>query len=124
MSSSPVETLDVVERKSVEIRESRHINALLAASAELSQRQFFTVRVKNGKYHLTAGKYLGVVPLNDELVLRVRPKVPTNRVVEILRCADESPIVIDMLERHYQPGGDVDVLELLIRALHGALSPI
>ncbi len=113
--------LDVIERGTVELVDESHVRAVLAVGSELQSKSFFTVTVKNGKYYLTAGKYIGVIPIGRDLTLRINSKVPTARLVNVLTIARESPIVIRLLERYYQPGTDRNVFELLILALHGAL---
>ena len=124
MNGLGVESLDIIERGSLTLLDEDHIRAVLEAGPELEARQYFNVRVKSGRYTITAGKYLGVIPIGANLVLRVRPKVPTSRLVDLLGIARESPLFIQLMERHYAPGQDVDVLEMLLLALHRSLRPL
>lgn len=119
-----VESLDIIERGSLELHNEDHVRTILSAGPEFEERQYFTVHVKSGRYFINAGKYIGVIPLSPKLVLRVRSKVPTTRLIKILGIARESPILIRLLERQYTPGENLDILELLILALHGNLPPL
>lgn len=122
MNYSHAEFLDVVERGEVLVENDVHIRILLALGSEFEARQFFTIRVKRGKYFLTAGKYIGVIPISPDLILRVAPKVSTSQLIHILRLAKESPLLISLLERSYAQGKDLTVPDLLIHALHRELS--
>ncbi|MCI9872739.1 McrC family protein [Arthrobacter humicola] len=113
--------LDVVERGEVLVESDEHIRILMALGSEFEERQFFTIRVKRGKYFLTAGKYVGVIPISRGLILRVAPKVSTSQLIHILRLAKESPLLINLLERSYAQGDDLSLLDLLIHALHREL---
>ena len=37
-------------------------------------RDYFDIRFQGDRLWITAGKYIGVVPLNDEVAIRVEPK--------------------------------------------------
>lgn len=119
-----VEYLDVVERGEVLVAEDSHVRTLMSLGSEFEDRQFFSIRVRRGRYFLTAGKYVGVIPISRELVLRVRPKVSTGQLIRILKLAGEPPLLINLLDRSYADGVDLSVQELLVRALHRELPVI
>lgn len=116
-----VDYLDVIERGEVLVAKDSHVRTLMSLGSEFEDRQFFSIRVRRGRYYLTAGKYVGVIPISRELVLRVRPKVSTGQLIRILRLAGEPPLLIDLLDRSYAEGVDLSVQELLVRALHREL---
>lgn len=116
--------IDIEERGSLELTDESHVRAMLSIGPELQDRQYFTLGAKGGKYFVTAGRYIGVIPVGHELTLRVRPKVSIPRLVEILERADEEPHVLHDLARDYEPAVDWDVSELLILALHRSLAPL
>lgn len=122
--TTPRTPIDIQERGSRELTEDDQVRAILSIGPELQDRQYFTLGAKGGRYFVTAGKYIGVIPVSKELTLRVRPKVPILRLVEILRRAGEAPHLLHELERDYEPKDEWDVSELLILALHKGLAPL
>jgi 5-methylcytosine-specific restriction endonuclease McrBC regulatory subunit McrC len=121
-AASRVEYLDVPERSECELVNERHIGAFRSAGLEFEQRQYFTLKIRGSKYFVTAGKYIGVIPITSDLALRIRAKLPTGRLVRLLSIAHELPILTRLTERYYEHGEDCDVMELLLLAFHRELS--
>ncbi|WP_168187223.1 McrC family protein [Salinibacterium sp. UTAS2018] len=120
----PIEYLDVVERGEIVVEDERHVSALLALGPEFEERQYFAIRVRRGKFFLTAGKYVGIIPIGRYLVLRVSTKVSTTQLIQILTLAEQPPLLISLLERAYGQGSDLSMLELLVRAFHRELATL
>lgn len=91
-------------------------NGKLSLNPALEHRKFLDIQVKRDRLTLSAGKYIGFIPVNSQLAINVRPKVPLGKLARILGVARESPILIRELAREYSAEEEIDVLELLVAA--------
>jgi len=93
---------------------------------EVESKGYFTVRFSGNKLQLTAGPFVGLIPINPNLTLDVRPKVPTKNLGRIIALSQESIRPIEAIERLYatedSPMGSI--LELLTLGLLQAVRPI
>src|SRR5690242_18283698 len=55
---------------------------------ELQSKLLFDIRFRTDKLILTAGKYIGLIHLNERIAIDVEPKISTNNLVEILSKTD------------------------------------
>jgi 5-methylcytosine-specific restriction enzyme subunit McrC len=119
--------LTVVSRGSVELPLSEvmtegHIDVLPHVEA----RGLLFLQFRRGKLTITAGKYVGVIPLTRHISIDVRPKLPVSNLAHVLDRARSSLQTLNPLERFYgisaEPG--TTVLEFLLRNLVDALTPV
>lgn len=76
-------------------------------NSEAEDKGVFELSVKKGSVRLQAGGYVGVVPVNDRLSLRISPRAPISNVDHIVRASGCSPIKITGL-RAYDESDKVD----------------
>lgn len=55
---------------------------------ELQNKLYFGIRFKADKLVVTAGKYIGLIHLNDRVAIDVEPKISINNLIEILSKTD------------------------------------
>lgn len=90
MSSTPaaVTIVECVEYETIEVDARLWLSEGFRTefNSEINGRDILRATVKNGALRLQATSYVGVIPLNDRVVVRVRPRVPianlTRMVVE------------------------------------------
>ena len=74
--------------------------------AAVQGRDYFDIRFQGDRLWVTAGKYVGVVPLTRTVVIHVEPKVPVENLVEILAAADGEVAEVAEHERWYSEIGE------------------
>lgn len=57
---------------------------IVHAFSEALEKDYFTIRSKKGRLVLQAGGYVGVIPINGNLLLDIRPKVPLGNLERVL----------------------------------------
>ena len=91
---------------------------------EIFDKQYVEFSFVKSKVKITAGKYIGLIPLNNKYSLYVKAKVPIDNLVNILSTARATPLLIEGLERAYSSDEDADFFELLVCALHQEIREI
>lgn len=71
------------------------------AFQEALARNYFSIRMKAGKLILQAGGYVGVIAVNGNLLLDIRPKVPLRSLERLLALAQGCPIPFAVGRRTY-----------------------
>jgi len=66
----------------------------------------FTIDFHGGKLRLQAGGFVGVVPVNDRLVLRITPRMPIANLTRMVERSGYEALPIEAL-RSYAPSRDV-----------------
>jgi 5-methylcytosine-specific restriction enzyme subunit McrC len=74
---------------------------------EVQRHAYFDVRLSGTQLLLTAGKYIGFIPLNDRVIIEVEPKISVRNLVHILARADGDIVELQILEREYAAGSIV-----------------
>ncbi|MFZ2164783.1 MAG: hypothetical protein WAV45_04910 [Propionibacteriaceae bacterium] len=74
---------------------------------EAEGKGVFEVSIKKRELRLQAGGYVGVVPINDRLSLRIHPRAPIANVDHIVRASGHAPIKIAGL-RAYEQSDEID----------------
>jgi 5-methylcytosine-specific restriction enzyme subunit McrC len=70
---------------------------------EVQNQKYFEIRFRGHRLIITAGKYVGFIPLNDRAIIYVQPKIPTINLVHLLSVA--GGIVALGREREYRLTG-------------------
>ncbi|PYY34472.1 hypothetical protein [Curtobacterium sp. MCPF17_046] len=68
--------------------------------AVISRLNPFTVDYKDGALRLQAGGIVGVVPVNDRLLLRIRPRIPIGNLSRMVERSGHQPAVVDALRSY------------------------
>jgi 5-methylcytosine-specific restriction enzyme subunit McrC len=93
---------------------------------QVQGREYFDVRFQGDKLRVTAGKYVGLIPLNERVYIDVEPKVPVANLMAILSAIGGELIELGAIEREYRTIPDLaaPVLEAVARAFVLALRKI
>jgi 5-methylcytosine-specific restriction enzyme subunit McrC len=75
----------------------------LHLNPEIEQGDFFAVHLKKGSLTLQARGYVGFIPLNERLVVYVRPRVPISNLTRIVNISGEPATVLSSI-RGYATG--------------------
>lgn len=62
----------------------------------------FEVDYQGGRLRLQAGGYVGIVPVNDRLALRIAPRVPLANLTQIVSRSGHRPVQLEMLRAYNQ----------------------
>lgn len=80
---------DVVEREETSIPITElWMDGKLEVRPEVLNRGFFQIRLSRENLTIFAGQYIGLVPLNERIVINVHPKLPIPRLLSILGKAE------------------------------------
>lgn len=91
----------------------------LDVRADVLGSDYFSVHLGHGTLSLQAGGYVGLIPVNDRVVLRVLPRMPVSNLTKVLAVSEESPLVLAVL-RTYE-SSDEQWNEHLLDLYSGAL---
>lgn len=93
---------------------------------EVIKRDYFTLARQGNRLILRAGGYLGLIPINDRIVVDVRPKVPIRNLERVFDYARGTPIPLlphlRLYARHDEPAPSL--LDLLTDALLDAVEEV
>jgi 5-methylcytosine-specific restriction enzyme subunit McrC len=117
----------VKENKDIEIRMSRLIvNGKLQVYDEVKEGDFFTIYRKKDGLAFKAGGYIGLIPINDQVLLDVRPRVPLKNLTRMMRIAEDTPLELNPFLSYY--GGEDEavpsMIDVFARALINAVREI
>jgi len=88
-------------------------------------RGYFDVDFRGGEVVLVAGKFVGLIPLNDKIVVEIVPKARLTDFARMLEIAGEDPGSLHFFERTYDEKAGADRFFLLIvKSLVHQLRPI
>ncbi|CAM2149307.1 5-methylcytosine-specific restriction enzyme subunit McrC [Paraburkholderia tropica] len=97
----------VKEYEAVEVDASLFMNGPeLLVYPEVLERDYISIRWRKGRPVFFAGGYVGIIPVNDRLVLDVRPKVPLDNLERIIKLSNHVPYELSGLERSYASHGE------------------
>lgn len=54
---------------------------------DVQNQKYFEIRFRGRRLIITAGKYVGFIPLNDRAIIYVQPKIPTINLIHLLSVA-------------------------------------
>lgn len=77
----------------------------LNLNPEIERGDYFAVSLRQGVLTLRARGYVGYLPLNNRVVVYVRPRVPISNLSRLARIAGELPTVLTSL-RGYETGDE------------------
>ncbi len=93
-------------------------SAQLRLNPDIENGDYFAVHLKNGSLVLRARGYVGYIPLNDRIVVQVRPRVPVRNLSRLIQLSGVPPTVLTTM-RGYDTHGEWN--DSLLDAYAGAL---
>src|SRR5579862_305108 len=125
--SSKAKLYSCTERQIVPVPPSEFVgaNGKIQLLKEVLSRGYFDVDFRGGEVVLVAGKFVGLIPLNDKIVVEIVPKARLTDFARMLEIAGEDPGSLHFFERTYDEKAGADRFFLLIvKSLVHQLRPI
>jgi 5-methylcytosine-specific restriction enzyme subunit McrC len=66
----------------------------LDLNPDIETGDYFAVSMRKGQLRLRAGGYIGVIPLNDRIVVHVRPRVPMSNLTRVVNLSGYPPTIL------------------------------
>jgi 5-methylcytosine-specific restriction enzyme subunit McrC len=112
---------DCVERQPVDLP----IDVVLASSGtlniypEVKSHGYFDVDYRGDKLTFVAGKYIGLIPINDAVCIQVQPKIAISNLVRLIAVANGDIGILSFFKRGYEEDANFSstVIPLLLRTL-------
>src|SRR5260370_38615212 len=54
---------------------------------EVQNQKYLEIRCRGRRLIITAGKYVGFIPVNERTIIYVQPKIPTTNLIHLLAVA-------------------------------------
>jgi len=127
MASAPKTVLTLESRKSLELPLSSLMSGgELSVFPHIEARGLLFLQFRKGRVTLTAGKYVGLIPLTPTIQVEVRPKLPVSNLARVLDRARVSLEALEGVDRLYLATGQPSssVLEFLLSNLVDALRSV
>src|SRR5260370_31327861 len=109
------------ERDSVQlpITQVLDANGDLRILPSVMAKGYFDIDYRGGKLVFLAGKFIGLIPINDQVLIEIRPKVSVSDLARILTIAGEDVGGLRFLEREYEDkkGIDESIVHLVVMSL-------
>ena len=77
-------------------------------NSEIDGRDVLRASFKKGVLRLQATSYVGVIPINDRVVVRVKPRVPIANLTRMVRETGHNVLALSTLNREYSGRGTAD----------------
>ncbi len=116
----------VAARSSVELPLSAVLKGgRIQVYPEVESEGLLFLQFQGGKIRLTAGKYVGLIPLTPDITVDVRPKLPVRNLARVLDQARASLGSV-ALDRYYEATDDqgTTILEFLLSNLVNSLQSV
>jgi len=86
---------------------------------DVEKHGYFSVQFSGRDLQLTAGGYIGLIPINDRLIIDVQPKLPVGNLMRVIQVAQETIVALDWAHRHYDSRSETttSILEFLAHNL-------
>lgn len=118
--------ITVASRSSVELPLSAVLtDGAIEVYPQVESKGLLFLQFHGGRVIITAGKYIGLIPLTPNISVEVKPKLPVSNLAHILDYARASLGSV-ALDRLYELGGDQGstILEFLLSNLLSALREV
>ncbi len=101
------------------------VNGKLDLYPEVVGKKFFSFYLQKDNLIFQAGGYVGLIPINDRVVLDVRPRVPVRNLERLLQLTSQTPVALSYV-REYATllAPNPSLLDILARELLAGLSQI
>jgi 5-methylcytosine-specific restriction enzyme subunit McrC len=103
----------------VELADLVDAHGRLEVYPAVESKDYFTIALSRGRLRLRARGYVGLIPLNDRVVIDVRPRVRIENFTRVLRVARYAPIALEHAPRNYalEQEWDESLLDVYSEAL-------
>lgn len=99
-----MEVIEVLEHQEIDIAVERLVSGgELALDSRISQRGYLTVAVAHGRLRLKSTRFVGLIPLNPDLAVRIKPAASIANLSQMIVRAGNAPTVIEDFARGYKP---------------------
>lgn len=102
------------------------VNGKFQLYPSVEDSDFLTVHRKKSSLVFQAGSYIGLIPLNDFVMLDVKPRVPLKNLTHIMRVAEGRPRELDAFLSYYSERHEPlpSMLDFFARALIDRITDI
>ena len=124
---APIIVIPLEARQSIEVELSTLLDETgLSIFPHVEEKGLLFCQFRQKKVIISAGPYIGVIPLTPKVSIEVRPKLPVRNLGRILDAARVSLSSLDGITRNYRTANltSSSVLEFLLENLLDALNPI
>lgn len=93
---------------------------------EVIAKGYFNFYLRNDRLTFQAGRFIGLIPINNRVAIDVRPRVPIANLERLLATAEHAPLALVPHTRTYMPhdAGFPSLLDLLAKALISSINEI
>lgn len=126
-ASSTHRVLTVLSRRSIELPLADVMSkGSIEVFAHVEAKGLLALQFRRGRLTITAGKYIGLIPLTPNISIEVRPKLPVKNLARVLDRARASLKSLEKVDRLYREDNNqgATVLEFLLWNLADALEPV
>ena len=94
-------------------------NGEVTVLSDVQAHGYFDITFRKNQLHLTAGHFIGQIPLNDNVIIDVRPKVPIRNLVNLVGKSGRDIKLLDFYTRTYAglKNPPENIFEFLCRCL-------
>lgn len=109
----------------IELHELLDSAGKLRLNPEIEGGDYFAVSLRRGVISLHARGYVGLIPLSENVVVDVRPRVPVRNLSRVVHVSGEPPTVLTSLRGYTTaPEWNDSLLDVYARALAGYIEVI
>jgi 5-methylcytosine-specific restriction enzyme subunit McrC len=124
--SDKYKVYDCFERQTVDLPLATVLNSsgTLNILPEVKARGYFDIDYRGDKLTFVAGRYVGLIPINDNICINVKPKIEISDLVRVIAIAGGELGVLRFFTRGYEKEGRPEtaiiivVLRTLLEQLH------
>lgn len=77
------------------------VDGALEIYSEVESKGYFSIQFGGRQLQITAGAYVGLIPVNSHVTLDIRPKLPVNNLARIIELSEEGVRAVRGTERKY-----------------------
>lgn len=101
-------------------------DGLFSFVPEVKEKGYFDIDYRKNELVIIAGNYIGQVPLTEDIVIHVTPKVPIANLARIIGIASQPIRCLDFFRRKYRLEGSAsnNLLEAMCRSLLSSLKEL
>jgi 5-methylcytosine-specific restriction endonuclease McrBC regulatory subunit McrC len=99
-----VEICEVEEHAEIEIAlEKLFVEGRFSLDKRIARKGYLTASISEGRLRLKATRFIGLIPLNNQLAVRIIPKATISNLSKMIVKAGSLPVAIDGFARGYRP---------------------
>jgi hypothetical protein len=99
-----LDVIEVLEHQEIDIAVERLLSdGELTLDSRISQRGYLTIAIARGRLRLKSTRFVGVIPLNRDLAVRIKPGANIANLSQMIVRAGSVPAVVEDFARGYKP---------------------